>query len=346
MSESKTIRVGIVGAGQNTCSRHIPGLQAIDGVEIVSVCNQSKVSSQRVADRFGISTVYDRWERLVDADDTDAIVIGTWPYLHGPITIAALEAGKHVMCEARMAMNLDEARSMLEASRKHATSVAQVVPAPFSLGVDRTIQRLIAEGYVGKLLVIEIRDQNGAFLDPDDALTWRRNRELSGMNIMSLGIWYETMMRWAGEARRVTAMGKAWVAQRRDMKTGELKTVHVPEHIDVLAEMINGAQARILISSVMGGAANTEAWLCGSDGTLRFADGKLCGVQKKNGTLKEISPLPGEAEEWRVEEEFVGAIRGQEAIRLTDFEAGVRYMAFTEAVFRSLEDGGSIDIEA
>ena len=345
MRDSQTIRVGIVGAGKNTCSRHIPGLQAIDGVEIVSVCNQSKASSQGVADRFGISTVYDRWEQLVGADDTDAVVIGTWPYLHCPVTIATLEAGKHVMCEARMAMNLDEARSMLEASRKHSTSVAQIVPAPFSLGVDKTIQRLIAEGYVGELLVVEIRDQSGAFLNPDEALTWRRNQGLSGMNIMSLGIWYETMMRWAGEARRVTAMGKTWVTQRRDIKTGEQEIVHVPEHIDVLAAMSNGAQARILISNVMGGAANTEAWICGSDGTLRFADGKLFGVQKENGPMKEISPLPGEAEEWRVEEEFVGAIRGEEPIRLTGFEAGVRYMAFTEAVFRSLEDGGEIDIE-
>ena len=285
MNNSHTIRVGIVGAGQNTCSRHIPGLQAVDGVEIVSVCNRSKESSQRVADTFGIAAVYDRWEQLVEAQDTDAIVIGTWPYLHCPITVAALNAGKHVMCEARMAMNLDEARSMLEASRKHSGCVAQIVPAPFSLGVDKTVQRLLSEGYVGELLVIDIRDQGGTFLDTGDALTWRRNRDFSGMNIMSLGIWYETLMRWAGEARRVTAMAKTWVKQRREIETGEMKAVHVPEHIDVLAEMANGAQARILISSVMGAAASTEAWLCGSDGTLRFADGKLCGVQKENGSM-------------------------------------------------------------
>ena len=71
------IRIGIVGAGNNTRVRHIPGLQAIPGVEIVSVCNRSRESSQRAADAFHIPKVYDDWRELVAADDTDAIVIGT-----------------------------------------------------------------------------------------------------------------------------------------------------------------------------------------------------------------------------------------------------------------------------
>ena len=102
---SQTIKVGVVGAGNNTRVRHIPGLQAIDGVEIVSVCNRSRESSQRVADAFHIPKVYDDWRELVAASDTNAIVIGTWPYMHCEVTCAALEAGKHVMCEARMARN-------------------------------------------------------------------------------------------------------------------------------------------------------------------------------------------------------------------------------------------------
>src|SRR6266487_6990076 len=113
----ETIRIGIVGAGGNTTARHIPGLQAIDGCAIVSVCNRSRASSQRVADQFGIPTIYDSWQELVAAPDNDAIVIGTWPYLHCRATLAALAAGKHVLCEARMAMNLQEAIAMRDAAR-------------------------------------------------------------------------------------------------------------------------------------------------------------------------------------------------------------------------------------
>ena len=75
----ETIRVGVVGAGTNTVAMHIPKLQAIEGVEIVSVCNRSRASSERVAAQFGIPTVYETWTELIEADDTDAIVVGTWP---------------------------------------------------------------------------------------------------------------------------------------------------------------------------------------------------------------------------------------------------------------------------
>ena len=95
-----TIKVGVIGAGGNTTSRHIPGLQAIEGVEVVGVCNRSQESSQRVADQFGIPKTYGNWQDAIADGDTNAIVIGTWPYMHCRATIAALEADKHVMCEA------------------------------------------------------------------------------------------------------------------------------------------------------------------------------------------------------------------------------------------------------
>src|SRR5689334_5419059 len=178
------IRVGVVGAGGNTVAMHIPKLQAIDGVEIVSVCNRSRESSARVAEQFGIPTIYDQWQDLVAAPDTDAIVIGTWPYLHCRATIAALEAGKHVLCEARMAMNLQEALAMRDAARARPQLVAQVVPAPYTFGVDATVQRLIAEQYLGDVLAVNLRDGN-RFLDRESPIHWRQDADLSGYNVLS-----------------------------------------------------------------------------------------------------------------------------------------------------------------
>lgn len=200
---NELIRVGIVGAGANTVSRHIPGLQAIQGVELVSVANRRRASSERVARQFGIPQVYDDWRTLVDAPDTNAIVIGTWPYLHCPVTLAAIALQKHVLCEARMAMNATEACRMRDAARAEPRVVAQIVPAPATLRVDRTVQRLIAEGYLGALLAVNVRDGN-SFIDRDSPFQWRQNTDLSGLNIMTLGIWYEQVIRWAGEATRVS----------------------------------------------------------------------------------------------------------------------------------------------
>ena len=124
------IRVGIVGAGDNTRSRHIPGFNAVRGVEIVGVVNRSRQTSEKVASQFKIPKVYDHWLALVESDQIDAVCIGTWPYMHCPVTLAALESGKHVLTEARMAMNAREAHAMLAASRRNPHLVTQIVPSP------------------------------------------------------------------------------------------------------------------------------------------------------------------------------------------------------------------------
>lgn len=340
----ETIRVGVVGAGGNTTKMHIPKLQAIPGVEIVSVSNRSRESSERVAQQFGIPTVYEHWWELIAAPDTNAIVIGTWPYLHCRTTVAALTADKHVLCEARMAMNASEAIEMLDAAQANPHLVAQIVPSPFTLGVDKTIQRLIAEGFLGDILAIDIRAGGGAFLDPDAPLHWRQNMDLSGFNVMTMGIWYEALLRWVGEATQVTAMGKTFVKLRRDAESNTMKPARVPEHINIIADMACGAQANITVSAVSGLSEPDGAYLFGSQGTLRFTGGKLYGGKRGDKSLQEIAIPPAEAGSWRVEEEFVNAIRGQETITHTTFADGVKYMLFTEAVTRSMVEGQAVPV--
>jgi predicted dehydrogenase len=331
------IRVGIIGAGANTRKHHIPKLQAIDGVEVVSLVNRSRESSQRVADEFGIPAIADSWQEIIDDDEIDAIVIGTWPYMHCRLTLAALAAEKHVMCEARMAMNASEAHTMREASRAKPHLITQIVPSPFSLGVDKTIKRLIAEGYLGDLLAVEVRARPDSFLDREGSLHWRYNFDLSGLNIMSMGIWYEALLRWVGEATNVMAKGKTFVKMRPDAD-GIPRSVRIPEHIDIVADMACGAQTHIQISSVTGLGGVTEAILFGSEGTLRFTGGtNLSGGRRGDDALAPIAIPAEEQGGWRVEEEFISAIRGQESITHTNFEDGVKYMEFTEAVTISLQ---------
>lgn len=339
---SNPIRVGVVGAGANTRLHHIPKLQAIDGVEVVSVANRSRESAQKVADEFGIAKVYDSWRELIEAPDSDAIVIGTWPYMHCPLTLAALEAGKHVLCEARMALDATEAMVMRDMARQSPELIVQIVPSPFTLGVDKTVKRLIREGYLGKILAIEVRSTTGAFLDSEAPLHWRNNFEFSGFNIMSLGIWYEALMRWVGEATSLTAKGKTFVSTRIDPDTNDPVAVRIPEHVVIIADMACGAQATVTVSNITGHAKTNEIVLYGSEATLRFKDDVLTGARRDDNDFQEI-PIPAEeAGGWRVEEEFIGAIRGSEVVKHTTLEDGVKYMEFTEAVTRSMQQNKTI----
>src|SRR5262245_34194346 len=119
----ETIRVGIVGAGGIVTSVHVPGLRRMPGVEIVAVANRSLESSRRAATELGIPRPYPGWEELLEDDELDAVLIGTWPYMHRTVTLAALDRGLHVLCQARMANDTAEARDMLAASRRHSDLV-------------------------------------------------------------------------------------------------------------------------------------------------------------------------------------------------------------------------------
>ncbi|GIT01874.1 MAG: hypothetical protein CM1200mP27_04990 [Chloroflexota bacterium] len=92
--------------------------------------------------------------------------------------------------------------------------MTQIVPAPATFQVDQTIQDLIAEGYPGQLLALRLRvsdghgraDRSDTFMNTEAPLHWRQNRQLSGYNIMGMGIWYESLMRYVGPATKVMAM--------------------------------------------------------------------------------------------------------------------------------------------
>src|SRR5437773_10070383 len=153
---TQRIRIGLIGAGANTRLRHIPGLRAVEGVELAAVCNRRPESTRAAMQEFGIARSHAHWEELVADPDLDAVVIGTWPYLHCPITLAALQAGKHVLTEARMAMNASEAHRMLAAARRHPKLVTQVVPSPYGLKGHEVVRELLAEGFVGELREVQV----------------------------------------------------------------------------------------------------------------------------------------------------------------------------------------------
>jgi predicted dehydrogenase len=341
------IRVGIIGAGTNTRGVHIPKLREIPGVEIVCVANRSRVSGEAVARAFDIPCVHETWRALVADDAVDAVLVGTWPSLHRDATVAALEAGKHVLCEARMAMDAAQAREMLAASRAHPDLVAQIVPAPWTLEVDAAVRKLIADGRLGRLLAVDVRGTTAQFVDEGSPLHWRQDAAKSGFNVLTLGIWYEMVARWIGHTRSLVAAARTFVTRRTDAATGGTVDVEVPDHVDVLAQTADGASLRIQVSAVTGLAPSPrEAWLFGSEGTLRVdADTRRLFAGRRGDTdLTEIVVPPGDRVGWRVEREFIGAIRGGEPVRFTTFADGVRYMEFTEAVAVSARTGRRVEL--
>ena len=346
----RAVRVGIIGAGSNVQAVQIPGFRRIPSCEIVAVANRSLASSQRVADAFDIPRAYiprayANWSELLEDDEVDAVLIGTWPYMHRTLTVASLERGKHVLCQSRMANSAEEAREMLEASRRHPHLVCQLVPA----GGHRTrnvLTRLIVEGYVGEVLSAEIPRLRRSFADFDGELDWRQSLDLSGLNTLHLGLGatYETTTRVLGRATRVMAMSKVHVPYRPDAR-GQLTSVTIPDHVDIVYELVSGGQVHMRFSATTGLSSGNEMWIYGSEGTIHVdGDQNIFAGRQGDSELREVSNPEEGRTHYRVEEEFINAIHGIEEVSMTTFEVGVHYMEWTDAVFRSSQTGRAVSL--
>ncbi len=349
----RPLRIGIIGAGGNTRARHIPGFRALPDVDLVAVCNRRPASTEAAAREFAIPRTYEHWEDLVADPDIDAVLIGTWPYLHCPITLAALAAGKHVLTEARLSTNAAEAHRMLEAARAHPKLVTQVVPSPFGLKGHDVMIELIQGGYLGELREVVVVSVNSALADPAAPLSWRQDGALSGYNMLTLGIVHETLLRWMPPPVHVLAQVHAFIPSRIDPQSGVRRAVGTPDSTQVLAVLENGARAVYRFSGVIPYGQEAGIWLYGSEGVLHYdltAD-RIRGANRRGraapvqATALEEVPIPEDkACSWQVEADFVNAIRSGTPIRFTDFATGVAYMEFTEAVARSAETGAAVPL--
>jgi predicted dehydrogenase len=336
-----------VGAGENTRRRHIPGLQAIPGVELVGVVNRTAESTARVARDFGIPKQYPDWQALVADDGIDAVVVGTWPNLHCEVTCAALAAGRHVLCEARMARNVAESRKMVAAAQAHPDRIAMLVPSPFGLECETEVAQLLHFDYIGELREVVVIGADDQFHDYTKFLHWRQDAAISGVNVLALGILHETVSRWIPQPTRVVAQTQTFEPSRPNPHgEGEMR-VSVPDSVQALTQYAGGASGMYHFSGITIAGPGKQAHLYGSRGTIKVVFGEHDQVFVGRVGDKEVHPAvipPEKLGGWRVEAEFVGAIRGEEPVKRTDFATGLRDMEFTEAVARSATQSRAITL--
>jgi predicted dehydrogenase len=114
----KVVRVAVIGVGAAAQVNHIPALKKSEGVELVALCDRDEEKASRVAQRYGVPRVVESIDELLRDDELDALIIATPNYLHAPMAIAALQAGKHVLVERPLARNAAEAEKMAQAAKK------------------------------------------------------------------------------------------------------------------------------------------------------------------------------------------------------------------------------------
>ena len=105
----KNLQLGLVGVGAVAQIAHIPALKRTEGLELLALCDRDPEKAARVAQKFQIPRVHARFDDMLADEAIDAIDVCTPNFLHAPMATAALEAGKHVLCERPLARSAEEA---------------------------------------------------------------------------------------------------------------------------------------------------------------------------------------------------------------------------------------------
>jgi predicted dehydrogenase len=337
------LRVGIVGAGGIVQTRHLPALKKNPDVEIVAVSNSTYESSEKFCqENLPHATPMQNWADLLALPELDIIWIGTPPYMHSAVTISALEAGKHVFCQARMSMDQAEAEEMLAASKLHPELVTMLCPPPYGMRGDLLVKKLLAENYIGKPHDVRLHSFTGTYLNPEAPAHWRQKIEISGLNVLTLGIYVEVLQRWLGDISGVFARGKVLRSDRRGYE------VIVPDLLNVLCAFKNGAEGVLEFSGVNSGAESDRVEIYGDHGTLvyDFATDVIRAGKQGVAELHAVDLPPELTTEWRVEDDFIAAVKSKGRNRPhPDFEDGVRYMRVVQAVADSRARNEWVDIK-
>jgi predicted dehydrogenase len=341
MNKQSKIRIGIVGAGAIVKQRHLPGLQMIPGVEVVVVCNKRAESAEKVASAFGIPEIATCWKDLVERPDLDVIWIGTTPHLHASISSAALEAGKNVFCQARMAMNLAEARQMVMVAQKHPNQTTMLCPPPNGMKHGKYFTKLLQDGFIGQILHFHLNSLNASWADPSMPAHWRQRVELSGNNVLSIGIYAEVLDYFLGQPLSLCAQGQVCIPERQGY------FVKIPDFVQVLGLWPQHIYGCLEWSGLAQFAPSDTLTIYGTEGTLVYdfaSDNILAG--HRGGINLESVPIPKEyVRSWTVEDDFIRSLRsgGQPE---PSFATGLRYMQFIEAIQWSLKEQRWVELSS
>ncbi len=143
------IKVGIIGCGSIAKHRHLPEYFSNDHVEIVAVCDIVAERANELAEQYK-ATSYMNYEDLLENPDITAVSVCTPNFLHAEISVAALNAGKHVLCEKPMATSLEEAKEMIEAAGKNNKKLMIAHNQRF-VQSHMKAKQLIEKGEIGKI---------------------------------------------------------------------------------------------------------------------------------------------------------------------------------------------------
>jgi predicted dehydrogenase len=348
--KEKDVKVGIVGAGGIAQGAHMPGYQATSGVKVVAVCDIVKEKAERFAKQHDIPNVFTDYEDLVAMKELDAISVCTPNNFHAGPAVAALEAGKHVLCEKPIAGNAKDGQAMVDAAKK-AKKILQIGLHQRFQASSQLLRKYIEAGELGRIYygrAVAMRRRGipswGAFV---------QKKMSTGGPLVDIGVHVLDLIVWLmGCPKPVAATGHAYtmLGDRKDVAAGDwggwdVDNFDVEDFAVAYIRFENGITATLETSWAAHFGNVGPSFILGDKGGLSLSPIQI--YQDKHGSLVDVTPqVPRDREDPHTKEikAFIKAIKegapspvpGEEALEITKI---------FDAVYKSTKTGTMVSIK-
>lgn len=352
-----SVRIGIIGAGFARTTQ-IPGFKNCEGARIVAIASAHRENAEEVAREFDIPTVEDDWRGVIAREDIDLVSIVTPVVTHCEMTLAALDAGKAVLCEKPMAMNADEGRHMMERAKEK--GVLALIDHELRFLPGRlAVAGLIRDGAVGRVRHARTMFSSGQRADTDRPWNWWSDVKQGGGALGAIGSHLIDASRWLlnTEVSEVVCDLATRIRERKEAD-GKARAVTTDDEANLLlrfaeSELTERATGNAAMSMVQAGASAHLIEIFGSDGAVKVDGmGQVWTAKSGDTDWTEIETDRGELAPGMAEgiwsrgftafsKEIVAAMReGRTTVEgAASFEDGHRTQMVLDAARRSNESG-------
>ena len=348
---SEKVKVGIVGAG-GIGMIHAASLRKVPGIEVAALCDVLPDRLKAGGAAIGCTNLYADYRKLVAQADLDAVFVCTPNYMHHDITIAALKAGKHVMCEKPMAMNAGQAREMVAAARS-ARKLLQLGMAWRQAAESELLKGMIEDGYFGEIyhLRLNLRRRRGI---PGLGGWFTTKAQSGGGCLIDIGVHFFDLVMWLSDnwaPERISAATYNQFGGRMkgytflDMWAGPPKYDGVCDVDDYATGFVRFKKCTLSFDLSWAANVKPENWveIIGDKAGVRaFGDGPLTILTEESGRLLDVSPQHGKSNLYDDQDrKFIAAVQRGKPTGATG-EQGLALMRVLDGIYKSAREGKEI----